>query len=107
MLPAPDQFRHHARLRELLHRYRAQEQVLRELLDQQQSELERADVERCRDLIEPIGPALEPSSEAALQAACEELATELLHVRMAVLGTAEELALHETVRPPLPLPAAS
>lgn len=107
MLPAPDHHRHGARLRDLLHRYRAQEQVLRELLDLQQTELERADAERCRDLIEPAGPALGHPGDTALLTACEELQTELLHVRMAVLGTAEELALHETVRPARSLTIAS
>ena len=43
MLPAPDHRRHGERLRELLHRYRAQEQVLRELLEQQQDQLEETD----------------------------------------------------------------
>ena len=107
MLPAPDRLQHGERLRELLHRYRAQEQVLRELLDQQQDELERADRQHCRNLIEPTGPTIQQHDEAALQTACEELATELLHVRMAVIGTAEELAMHEASRPALPLVAAS
>ncbi|MFN7589793.1 MAG: hypothetical protein ACK501_13070 [Planctomycetota bacterium] len=106
MLPAPDRRRHGERLRELLHRYRAQEQVLRELLEQQQDQLEETDRQHCHNLLEPIGPGV-PAREEALQTACEELATELLHVRMAVIGTAEELALHEDRRPALPLVAAS
>ena len=73
----------------------------------QQDELERADRQHCRNLIEPTGPTIQQHDEAALQTACEELATELLHVRMAVIGTAEELALHEASRPALPLVAAS
>lgn len=106
MSPAPDHRQHGERLRELLHRYRAQEQVLRELLEQQQDQLEETDRQHCRNLLEPIGPEA-PTREEALQTACEELANELLHVRMAVIGTAEELALHEQSRPALPLVAAS
>lgn len=106
MSPALDHRRHGERLRDLLHRYRAQEQVLRELLEQQQDQLEETDRQHCRNLLEPIGPGV-PTREEALQTACEELATELLHVRMAVIGTAEELALHEDSRQALPLVAAS
>lgn len=107
MLPAPDHQRHGERLRELLHRYRAQEAVLRELLDQQQEQLELADRQRCLEVLEPIGAMPCHEAEAALQAACEDLATELLHVRMAVLGTAEELALHAARPTPMLLVAAS
>jgi len=94
MLPVLELVDHRGRLRALLHRYRAQEELLRRLLDERQEQLETADRERTRELFEPTGPT-PLATDAALHAEVEDLATELLHVRMAVLGTAEELSLHD------------
>lgn len=94
MPPVLELVDHRGRLRALLHRYRAQEELLRRLLDEHQERLETADRERTRELFEPTSPT-PLALDAALQGEVEDLATELLHVRMAVLGTAEELALHD------------
>ncbi|MBL8738177.1 MAG: hypothetical protein JNL12_17220 [Planctomycetes bacterium] len=94
MPPVLELVDHRGRLRALLHRYRAQEDLLRQLLEERQERLEEADRERTRELFEPTSP-MPLAVDAALHGEVEDLATELLHVRMAVLGTAEELALHD------------
>ncbi len=99
MSPVLELVDHRGRLRALLHRYRSQEELLRQLLAERQEQVEAADRERTRELMEPTGRnafADAPhAADAALHNEVEDLATELLHVRMAVLGTAEELALHD------------
>ncbi len=84
------------RLRELLRRFRAQELSMTAVLLDLQAELEHWHLEasflrlggqevkvplrrRCREL----------------QAECDLIATELVHVRMAISGAGEELADHE------------
>ena len=94
MSPVLELVDHRGRLRALLHRYRTQEEVLRRLLEERQERLEEADRERTRELFEPTSPT-PLAVDVALHSEVEDLATELLHVRMAVLGTAEELAMHD------------
>lgn len=94
MPPVLELVDHRGRLRALLHRYRTQEEMLRQLLEARQERLEEADRERTRELFEPTR-STPLAADAALHSEVEDLATELLHVRMAVLGTAEELALHD------------
>ncbi|MBL8748066.1 MAG: hypothetical protein JNK78_02830 [Planctomycetes bacterium] len=87
---------HDARLRALLQRFRAEEQGMNEALHELQSSLEHW--HREANFLRTISPG---EAEAMLrrctdlQAECDAIAIELVHVRMAVAGTAEELAEHE------------
>lgn len=84
------------RLRELLQRFRAQEQGMAAALHELQAELERCHRE-ASELRQAESDALDALLRhcGALQAECDQLATELVHVRLAVAGTADELAACE------------
>jgi len=85
---------HRDRLVTLLRRWRTEERVLREALQEMQAELEQRDRQACHLQIGGSGSEAGPAeSGIGLQTECDELATELVHVRMAVLGLEEELAL--------------
>lgn len=84
------------RLRELLQRFRAQEQGMAAALHASQAELERCHREASER--RQAGPGAHDSLLqhcGALQAECDQLATELVHVRLAIAGTADELAACE------------
>lgn len=89
---------HGQRLRDLLRHFRRQEQRLSEALQELQHEAERRD----RDVsiyqlgFEPTAVSLADSIE--LQSECDLVATDLVHVRMAIAGTGEELATHDQHR---------
>lgn len=93
MLRALDRDPHSSRLAELLRHFRAQELSMTEVLHDLQAELEHW--HREANFLRPTAPA---AGERALrrctelQAECDLLATELVHVRMAISGTGEELA---------------
>lgn len=94
MSPLPDHDAHGTRLRGLLLRYRAQEATLRAILDDLEDRLE-LEHRAATDLQLAVATDdLTLPRCRALQLECDELATELVHVRMAVHGTAEELAGH-------------
>lgn len=87
---------HGQRLRDLLARFRAQELALTTLLQELQEELEhahRATTDQAHD--GHPGPATLRSRCIELQADCDLVATELVHVRLAVAGACEELAEHD------------
>jgi hypothetical protein len=87
---------HAQRLRELLVRFRAQEQGMGAVLLDLQVELERQHREACYvQLDSPDAARCLLSRCSELQAECDLLAIELVHVRMAVAGTSEELAEHD------------
>ena len=96
MLKVLDRDPHSPRLRSLIQRYRAEEAQMTAALLELQAELERehrsATIARLEEQ-EPGGDTLDRCIE--LQHECDELATELVHVRMAVTGAVEELADHE------------
>jgi len=82
-----------SRLRDLLQHFRAQELSMTEVLHDLQAEIEHW--HREANFLRPLGQAdgdraLQRCTE--LQAECDLLATELVHVRMAISGTGEELA---------------
>ncbi|MBL8727207.1 MAG: hypothetical protein JNM25_02170 [Planctomycetes bacterium] len=86
---------HASRLGDLLQHFRAQELSMTEVLHELQAELEHW--HREANFLRPLSPsdgdrALRRCTE--LQAECDLLATELVHVRMAISGTGEELADH-------------
>lgn len=84
------------RLRELLSRFRTQEHAMSTALRELQAELEREHREASYLQIDSPDEArwrLRRCSE--LQAECDQLAIELVHARMAVAGTSEELAEHD------------
>lgn len=95
MLRALDADPHSARLRGLLARFEAQEQTMRAVLHDLQAELEHWHREAV--FLRTASPAAATSLLhrcADLQTECDQLAVELVHVRMAVAGAAEELAEH-------------
>ena len=94
MLLLPDQDVHGTRLRGLLLRYRAQEATLRAILDDLEDRLEHEHRAATDLQLAVATDELTLPRCRALQLQCDELATELVHVRMAVHGTAEELAIH-------------
>ena len=98
MLRRLDTDPHGRRLRELLHRFRAEEATLRHALDQLEAALEESHRETSRDRL--VDPGSEPPLEHCrrLQTEHDDLAIELVHVRLAVAGTAEELAEYETTQ---------
>lgn len=90
---------HGHRLRDLLGRFRDEELALSASLRAHQDELEsvqRAAARHRVDLEEIQRPLLARCTE--LQTLCDDLATELVHVRMAVAGACEELAEHDRER---------
>lgn len=96
MLRALENEPHGERLRGLLQRYRAQEQAMNLVLHELQAELEHWHREAIflRDN-SPLAATSMLRRCSDLQAECDLLAIELVHVRMAVAGTGEELADHE------------
>ncbi|MBL8755291.1 MAG: hypothetical protein JNK15_18470 [Planctomycetes bacterium] len=99
MLRLLDRDPHGHRLHDLLSRFREQELVLGENLRRHQAELESVQHAAARhrvDLSDVQRPLLQRCTE--LQLECDALATELVHVRMAVAGVAEELAEHDRQR---------
>ncbi len=84
------------RLRELLGRFRAQEHAMKAALRDLQAELERQHRETSYlQLGSPDEARWLVRRCSELQAECDQLAIELVHVRMAVAGTSEELAEHD------------
>jgi hypothetical protein len=99
MLRRLDPDPHGSRLRDLLHRFRAQAAGMQQALAAMATELERWQHEASRARLagsEDGAPLLDRCRE--LQAEHDALAIELVHVRLAVAGTAEELADHELGR---------
>lgn len=96
MLKALDRDPHAARLGDLLQYFRTQESSITGVLHELQAELEHwhhaADTLRTRPP-EDGGRALQRCTD--LQAECDLLATELVHVRLAIAGAGEELADHQ------------
>lgn len=85
---------HRDRLVALLRRWRTEEQVLRQVLHELQCELERWHRDTSHLQLDGTAtPTRHLRQCAELQLECDALATELVHVRMAVLGLAEELEL--------------
>ena len=91
---------HVERLHQLLQRFRTEEQSLESVLTDLQTELEHRLGEtaflRC---IEPHRVDSLVRRCIELQAECDQLAIELAHVRLAILGVGEELATAERPRP--------
>ena len=91
---------HGQRLRDLLARFRTQELALALHLQHLQALLEEAhraaSGAAVADGTAPAGSLRTRCLE--LQLACDQLATELVHVRMAVTGVCEELAEHDRAR---------
>jgi len=98
---------HGDRLSDLLLRFRAQESSMTRVLEELQVELEfwHREASLARSGAWQLGSWQQGSWQQTndllhrctlLQAECDQLATELVHVRMAVAGTAEELADHES-----------
>jgi hypothetical protein len=90
---------HGQRLCELLSRYRVQELELTALLHDLQTAAEMAHFETSRGRLDgesTCGATLARCSD--LQMECDLVATELVHVRMAVAGACEELADHDERR---------
>ena len=93
---------HGDRLSDLLMRFRAQESSMTRVLEELQSELEfwHREASQARSGSWQHGSWQQTNDLlrrcTLLQAECDQLATELVHVRMAVAGTAEELAEHES-----------
>jgi hypothetical protein len=95
MLRVLDRDPHAARLGDLLQHFRAQEMSMTEVMHELQAELEHwhREANSLRQMSRADGDrALQRCSD--LQAECDLLATELVHVRMAVAGADEELAEH-------------
>lgn len=85
---------HDLRLRELLERFRSEERELAGLLAEIQAEVECSYHSVSRERLGPGVACRQLLARcAALEADCEAVATELMHVRMAVAGTQEELRL--------------
>lgn len=96
MLRAPERDAHGGRLRELLGRFRAQERSLLSALELSQALLEHWQRETSYRRVAEVDDA-EPQRRLCLglRQECDTLEIELAHVRMAILGVGEELALHE------------
>ena len=95
MLKVLERDPHASRLGDLLQHFRAQELSMAEVLHELQAELERW--HREASFLRPLSPAEGARALrrcAELQTECDLLATELVHVRMAISGTGEELADH-------------
>lgn len=96
MLRALENEPHGTRLRRLLQNFRAQEHAMTELLHQLQAELEHWHREAIfLRSAAPISATTMLDRCTELQSECDLLATELVHVRMAISGTGEELAAQE------------
>ncbi len=91
---------HAERLHQLLQRFRTEERSLQAVLADLQAELEHCLGEtaflRC---IDPHRSEVLVRRCIELQAECDQLAIELAHVRLAILGVGEELATADRPRP--------
>lgn len=87
---------HGQRLRALLQNFRAQERAMTALLHEMQAELEHGTREaNWQRGSSPLAARTLLERCTELQIECDLLATELVHVRMAVAGASDELADHE------------
>lgn len=96
MRKAPDRDPHSARLGDLLQYFRAQESSMTGVLHELQAELEHwhREANFLRTGLPADGErALQRCTD--LQTECDLLATELVHVRLAISGAGEELADHQ------------
>lgn len=102
MLPALDRTDRGTRLRDLMSRFQNQERFMSSALQDLQNRLEfwhrEASFHQIGDTPEEARPLLMHCTE--LQTEHDELASELVHVRMAISGAGEELAQqdHQTRR---------
>jgi hypothetical protein len=97
MLRVLERDSHGGRLADLLRRFRQQETTMTQALHDMQADLEHW--HREANFLRATASAGADATLARcadLQAECDLLATELVHVRMAVTGTCEELADHES-----------
>ena len=95
MQPARECDLHFERLRELLARFRAQERSLLSALELSQALLEHWQREASYRRTAGVDDAeMQRRLCIGLREECDALEIELAHVRMAILGVAEELALH-------------
>lgn len=96
MLKALDRDSHAQRLRLLMQGFRAQELSMKVALHDLQAQLEHAHRQTTMLRLESRTPGQDQMLRCTeLQTECEELATELVHVRLAIAGAAEELADHQ------------
>jgi hypothetical protein len=104
MWSAPDDVPHTVRLHDLLLRFRAQEASTTRVLHELQACLEELHRQASYDRIGE-GRSAEATLQRCreLQLECDALATELVHVRMAVLGVGEEID-QQRLHPTLALP---
>lgn len=99
MLRLLDRDGHGQRLRDLLSRFHAQELSLGAVLEELEAEVERVHREASmRRLIDEGDDRALLARCAKLQTECDLLATELVHVRMAIAGALEELTDHDQRR---------
>jgi len=90
---------HGQRLRDLLSRFRDQELCLGATLHQFQVELDAAQRAAAHDRMEATTVARQQLRLCSdLQLACDQLAMDLVHVRMAIAGAREELEEHDRLR---------
>ncbi len=96
MLKALEAEGHCVRLRDLCQRFRASEMAMTAVLNEMQDELEFWHREASyQQLTASPSAATWRQRCVELQAECDVLATELVHVRLAVSGAMEELAAYE------------
>lgn len=90
---------HGQRLRDLLSRFRDHELCLGATLHDFQAELDAAQRAAARDRMEAATVARQQLRLCSdLQLACDQLAMDLVHVRMAIAGAREELEEHDRRR---------
>jgi hypothetical protein len=99
MLRLLERDEHGQRLRDLLSRYRMQELELTAMLHSLEAAAENVHDETCRRRLDDDVTCRESLARCAeLQGECDQIAVELVHVRMAVAGACEELADHDERR---------
>ena len=79
------------RVRFLIARYRAEEATLTQALDEQVALRDRIERTAASECSMPGARAAMRRHSQMLDRCCDDLATELLHVRLALLGATEEL----------------
>lgn len=90
---------HGQRLRDLLGRFREQELAIHAALDRLGEVIDAAQEEAWRGALAPDpGRDQRVARCVELQAELDHLAVELVHVRMAIAGTQEELEAHDRRR---------
>lgn len=98
MLRAPESPSHRDRLRSLAADFRRQERWMTQALAELQEHLEKAHRDTFVSQLDG-----DPGADSMvtrcqdMQLECDELATELVHVRMAIAGADEELAAHRGI----------